>query len=196
MGRDTRRTPVSNQSRFPGTGRYPSYRSSRRCCLGWRDWESVKQPGKFVSELCKSDKGILEFLEGMLARQSRTVGKYAASHGWYVPLEGIQELVDPANPCRTCSTAQRGEFGLPDRTPTDGSRRLFDGDGAGRGVIPTREPSEHPAAAGTTARRATSRHPRSSGGAANLLTRRRFVKVARIESYSVAAIERLAAEMA
>ena len=62
----------------------------------WRDWESVKQPGKFVSELCKSDKGILEFLEGMLARQSRTVGKYAASHGWYVPLEGIQELVDPA----------------------------------------------------------------------------------------------------
>ena len=45
--------------------------------------------------LTESDDGVLEFLQGMVARTSSTAGRYAARSGWYFPIDGVKEFIDP-----------------------------------------------------------------------------------------------------
>lgn len=62
----------------------------------WRDWSSANEPQEFVSDLTRSDEGLMTFLEGMLARRDRSVGRYASRRGWYISLDGVKTLIDDA----------------------------------------------------------------------------------------------------
>ena len=61
----------------------------------WGEWGLIEDTQEFVRRLIESDDGVLAFLQGMMARRSVTVGEYATSWGWYIPLDDLREFVDP-----------------------------------------------------------------------------------------------------
>ena len=62
----------------------------------WKEWAPAEDSRKFVKRLTESDDGVLEFLQGMVARTSSTAGKYTSRNGWYFPIDGVKEFINPA----------------------------------------------------------------------------------------------------
>ena len=61
----------------------------------WKEWAPPEDSRRFVKLLTESDDGVLEFLQGMVARTSSTAGRYASRNGWYFPIDGVKEFIDP-----------------------------------------------------------------------------------------------------
>lgn len=61
----------------------------------WKEWAPTEDSRRYVKRLIESDGGVLEFLEGMVARTSSTAGRYASKSGWYFPIDGVKEFIDP-----------------------------------------------------------------------------------------------------
>ena len=61
----------------------------------WKEWAPPEDSRRFVKLLTESDDGVLEFLQGMVARTSSTAGRYASRSGWYFPIDGAKEFIDP-----------------------------------------------------------------------------------------------------
>ncbi len=61
----------------------------------WKEWAPIEDSQRFVRRLTESDDGILAFLQGMIAQQSSSTGKYASRRGWYLPISNVIEFIDP-----------------------------------------------------------------------------------------------------
>ncbi len=61
----------------------------------WKEWDTPEDSRTFVARLTRSDDGILDFLQGVLAQQSTPVGNYASRRGWYLPIDTVSEFIDP-----------------------------------------------------------------------------------------------------
>ena len=61
----------------------------------WREWAPIEDSQRFVRRLIESDEGVLAFLQGMIAQQSSSAGKYASRRGWYLPIDNVSEFIDP-----------------------------------------------------------------------------------------------------
>ena len=61
----------------------------------WSEWAPTEDSRRFVKHLTETDDGVLEFLQGMVARTSSTAGRYASKNGWYFPIDGVKEFIDP-----------------------------------------------------------------------------------------------------
>ena len=61
----------------------------------WKEWAPPEDSRRFVKLLTESDDGVLVFLQGMVARTSSTAGRYASRNGWYFPIDGVKEFIDP-----------------------------------------------------------------------------------------------------
>ena len=61
----------------------------------WKEWAPAEDSRRFVNRLAESDDGVLEFLQGMVARTSSTAGRHASRIGWYFPIDGVKEFIDP-----------------------------------------------------------------------------------------------------
>jgi len=61
----------------------------------WREWAPIEDSQEFVRRLTESEDGILAFLQGMIAQQSTSAGKYASRRGWYFPIDSVGEFIDP-----------------------------------------------------------------------------------------------------
>ena len=61
----------------------------------WSEWAPTEDSRRFARRLTESDDGVLEFLQGMVARTSSTVGRYASRNGWYLSIDGVKEFIDP-----------------------------------------------------------------------------------------------------
>ena len=61
----------------------------------WREWAPIEDSRMFVKRLTESDDGVLAFLQGMIAQKSSSAGKYASRTGWYLPIDGVSEFIDP-----------------------------------------------------------------------------------------------------
>ena len=62
---------------------------------GWREWAPAEDGQRFVERLTESDDGVLAFLQGMMAQQASTAGKYASRRGWYLSIDNVREFIDP-----------------------------------------------------------------------------------------------------
>ena len=61
----------------------------------WKEWAPIEDSQRFVRRLTESDDGVLAFLQGMIAQQSSSAGKYASRRGWYLPIDNVSEFIDP-----------------------------------------------------------------------------------------------------
>ena len=61
----------------------------------WREWAPIEDSQMFVRRLTESDDGVLAFLQGVIAQQSSSAGKYASRRGWYFPIDAVREFIDP-----------------------------------------------------------------------------------------------------
>ena len=61
----------------------------------WREWAPTEDGQRFVERLTESDDGVLAFLQGMMAQQESTAGKYASRRGWYLSIDNVREFIDP-----------------------------------------------------------------------------------------------------
>lgn len=61
----------------------------------WSEWAPTEDSRRFVKHLTETDDGVLEFLQGMVARTSSTAGRYASKNGWHFPIDGVKEFIDP-----------------------------------------------------------------------------------------------------
>lgn len=61
----------------------------------WKEWAPTEDCARFVRRLTESDDGVLAFLQGMIAQQSSSVGRYASRRGWHLPIDNVKEFIDP-----------------------------------------------------------------------------------------------------
>ena len=62
----------------------------------WKEWAPTENsPQEFVKRLTESDDGILAFLQGMIAQQSSSAGKYTSRNGWYLSIDNVNQFIDP-----------------------------------------------------------------------------------------------------
>ncbi|MDE3267574.1 MAG: P-loop NTPase fold protein [Chloroflexota bacterium] len=61
----------------------------------WKDWAPIEECQRFVRRLTESDDGVLAFLQGMIARQSSSAGKFSSRKGWYFPIDAARAFIDP-----------------------------------------------------------------------------------------------------
>ena len=61
----------------------------------WKEWAPTEDSQRFVERLTGSDDGVLDFLQGMISQRSTSVGRYASRRGWYLPIDGVKEFIDP-----------------------------------------------------------------------------------------------------
>ena len=62
----------------------------------WKEWAPAEDSRRFVKCLIASDDGVLEFLQGMVARSSSTAGRFVERQGWHLSIDGVREFIDPA----------------------------------------------------------------------------------------------------
>ena len=62
----------------------------------WQEWAPAEDSQRFVKRLIESDDGVLEFLQGMVARSSSTAGRFVERQGWHLSIDGVREFIDPA----------------------------------------------------------------------------------------------------
>ena len=61
----------------------------------WKEWAPMEDSQRFVRRLTGSDDGVVQFLQGMISQHSTSVGRYASQMGWYLPIDGVKEFIDP-----------------------------------------------------------------------------------------------------
>ena len=101
---------------------------SKRPLLGailfrWRDWAHVSEPNGYVSELVKTDEGLLDFLVGSVTVMLSTgEGKYGIRRTPTISREHISEFVDPeslTNRVERIKNSKWGELSQEQREAVD-----------------------------------------------------------------------------
>ena len=61
----------------------------------WKEWAHAEVSKRFVKRLTESEDGVLAFLQGMVAQQSISAGKYVSRRGWHLRIDDVNEFIDP-----------------------------------------------------------------------------------------------------
>lgn len=77
----------------------------------WKEWAPAEDRRRFVKRLTESDDGVLEFLQGMVARTSSTAGRFASKEGWYFFHRRCKRFHRPGCPGRTSSENKERALG-------------------------------------------------------------------------------------
>ena len=76
----------------------------------WKEWATPEDSRRFVARLTRSDDGVLDFLQGMIAQRSTSVGKYASKRGWYLPIDAVNEFIDAEVLVESIQRIKRGRW--------------------------------------------------------------------------------------
>ncbi len=61
----------------------------------WRDWADISEPKEYVSELVKTDDGLLDFLVGLMTVVLSTGGgKYTIHRRYHIDQNNLSQFID------------------------------------------------------------------------------------------------------